>query len=145
MPDGTVASNEVFLSISAAKRVAEIRQMEGNDSLMLRLAVLGGGCSGFQYKFDLDESTNDDDHVFETDGTKLVIDDVSLGLLGGAVVDFKTDLGGSFFQVENPNASANCGCGASFCMKLERRAAREPRRSMRNMVDAFRGDNIHAI
>jgi iron-sulfur cluster insertion protein len=80
------------------------------------LGVLGGGCSGFQYKFDLDESTNDDDHVFETDGTKLVIDDVSLGLLGGAVVDFKTDLGGSFFQVENPNASANCGCGASFSL-----------------------------
>ena len=80
------------------------------------LSVLGGGCSGFQYKFDLDESTNDDDHVFETDGTKLVIDDVSLGLLGGAGVDFKTDLGGSFFQVENPNASANCGCGASFSL-----------------------------
>ena len=59
MADGTVTSDEVFLSISAAKRVAEIRQMEGNDDLMLRLAVLGGGCSGFQYKFDLDESTND--------------------------------------------------------------------------------------
>ena len=116
MPDGTVASNEVCLSISAAKRVAEIRQMEANDDLMLRLAVLGGGCSGFQYKFDLDESINDDDHVFETDGTKLVIDDVSLGLLGGAIVDFKTDLGGSFFQVQNPNASANCGCGASFSL-----------------------------
>ena len=116
MPDGTVASNEVCLSTSAAKRVAEIRQMEGNDDLMLRLAVLGGGCSGFQYKFDLDANTNDDDHVFETDGTKLVVDDVSLSLLGGAVVDFKTDLGGSFFQVENPNAAANCGCGASFSL-----------------------------
>ena len=116
MPDGTVASNEVCLSTSAAKRVAEIGRMEGNDDLMLRLAVLGGGCSGFQYKFDLDANTNDDDHVFETDGTKLVVDDVSLSLLGGAVVDFKTDLGGSFFQVENPNAAANCGCGASFSL-----------------------------
>ena len=116
MPDGTVANNEVCLSTSAAKRVAEIRQVEGNDDLMLRLAVLGGGCSGFQYKFDLDANTNDDDHVFETDGTKLVVDDVSLSLLGGAVVDFKTELGGSFFQVENPNASANCGCGASFSL-----------------------------
>ena len=116
MPDGSEAVNRVYLSASAAKRVAEIRQMEGNDDLMLRLEILGGGCSGFQYKFDLDENTNDDDHVFETNGTKLVVDDVSLGLLGGAVVNFKTELGGSFFQVENPNASANCGCGASFSL-----------------------------
>lgn len=116
MPDGAIASDEVRLSASAAKRVAEIRETEGNDALMLRLAVLGGGCSGFQYKFDLDEAASDDDHVFETDGAKLVIDGVSLGLLGGAVVDFKTDLGGSFFQVENPNAAANCGCGASFSL-----------------------------
>jgi len=114
MPDGAIPSEEVRLSESAAKRVSEIRDMEGNKALMLRLAVLGGGCSGFQYKFDLDDATNDDDHVFETDGTQLVIDDVSLGLLGGAVVDFKHDLGGAFFQVENPNATANCGCGASF-------------------------------
>jgi len=114
MPDGATASQEVRLSDSAAKRVAEIRAAEGNDALMLRLAVLGGGCSGFQYKFDLDETLNDDDHVFETGGTKLVIDEVSLGLLDGAVVDFKSDLGGSFFAVENPNAAANCGCGASF-------------------------------
>ena len=116
MPDGSATIKEVCLSTSAAKRVAEIGQMEGNDNLMLRLAVLGGGCSGFQYKFDLDENTNDDDHVFETNGTKLVVDDVSLGLLDGAIVNFKTDLGGSFFQVENPNASANCGCGASFSL-----------------------------
>lgn len=114
MPDLSAVDNEVRLSTSAAKRVVEIQEIEGNDALMLRLAVLGGGCSGFQYKFDLDETTNDDDHIFEMDGTKLVIDDVSLGLLGGAIVDFKTELGGSFFQVENPNASANCGCGASF-------------------------------
>ena len=114
MPDGTIASDEVRLSESAAKRVAEIGQTEGNSALMLRLAVLGGGCSGFQYKFDLDDAINDDDKVFETDGTKLVIDEVSLGLLGGALVDFKNDLGGSFFSVENPNAAANCGCGAAF-------------------------------
>ena len=114
MPNISVADNEVQLSASAAKRVAEIQEIEGNYGLMLRLAVLGGGCSGFQYKFDLDELTNDDDHIFEMSGKKLVIDEVSLGLLGGAIVDFKTDLGGSFFQVDNPNASANCGCGASF-------------------------------
>jgi len=114
MPDSSLTNNEVQLSANAAKRVAEIQKMEGNSALMLRLAVLGGGCSGFQYKFDLDETINEDDHIFEMAGTKLVIDEVSLELLGGAVVDFKTDLGGSFFQVDNPNASANCGCGASF-------------------------------
>ena len=114
MPDGTISTDSVTLSDSAAKRVAEIRTNEGNDALMLRLAVLGGGCSGFQYKFDLDDAVNDDDRIFENAGTKLVIDEVSLGLLGGAVVDFKNDLGGAFFSVENPNATANCGCGASF-------------------------------
>ena len=114
MPDLSVTKNDVKFSASAAKRVGEIQKIEGNESLMLRLAVLGGGCSGFQYKFDLDENTNNDDHIFEMSGKKLVIDEVSLELLGGAIVDFKTDLGGSFFQVENPNASANCGCGASF-------------------------------
>ena len=114
MPDGTEANSEVSLSDSAAKRVQQIRATEGNNALMLRLAVLGGGCSGFQYKFDLDDNLNDDDQVFENAGTKLVIDEVSLGLLGGAVIDYKTELGGAFFQVENPNATANCGCGASF-------------------------------
>ena len=114
MPDGTANSEHVTLSDSAAKRVAEIRAAEGNDALMLRLAVLGGGCSGFQYKFDLDDAVNDDDRLFENAGTKLVIDEVSLDLLGGAVIDFKSDLGGAFFSVENPNATANCGCGTSF-------------------------------
>ena len=106
--------NEVSLSDSAALRIIEIRNAEDNPSVMLRLAVLGGGCSGFQYKFDLDNNINEDDEVFENGASKLVIDKVSLELLGGSVIDFKEDLGGSFFSVENPNASANCGCGASF-------------------------------
>ena len=114
MPDGTVTDYGVRLSPSAARRVGEIQELEGNSSLMLRLEVLGGGCSGFQYKFELEETTNNGDHIFEMDGKKLIVDEVSLDLLDGAVVDFKTDLGGSFFQVQNPNASANCGCGASF-------------------------------
>ncbi|MAH83361.1 MAG: iron-sulfur cluster assembly accessory protein [Rhodospirillaceae bacterium TMED8] len=114
MPDGASQSNNVQLSANAAKRIGEICKSEGNLQLMLRLAVLGGGCSGFQYKFDLDDKVNDDDKIFENSGTKLVIDEVSLDLLEGAVVDFKEDLGGSFFAVENPNAAANCGCGASF-------------------------------
>ncbi len=107
-------SGEVRLSDSAAKRISELRAGEGNDALMLRLAVLGGGCSGFQYKFDLDDALNDDDRVFEHADAKLVVDTVSLELLDGAVIDFKNELGGSFFQVENPNATVNCGCGSSF-------------------------------
>ena len=114
MPDGTNPSPGVQLTDSAAKRIGEIRLAEGNSALMLRLAVLGGGCSGFQYKFELVDVLNDDDKVFENGDTKLIIDEVSMGLLEGAVVDFKEDLGGSFFAVANPNASANCGCGASF-------------------------------
>ncbi len=107
-------SGEVRLSDSAAKRIGELCASEGNDGLMLRLAVLGGGCSGFQYKFELDDALNDDDCVFAHADAKLVVDTVSLELLGGAVIDFKNDLGGSFFQVENPNATVNCGCGSSF-------------------------------
>jgi iron-sulfur cluster insertion protein len=116
MPDGAAPHPGVQLSDSAAKRITEIRESEGNAALMLRLAVLGGGCSGFQYKFDLDDTIKDDDRIFENGGIKLLVDDVSLGLLEGAVVDFKEDLGGSFFAVENPNAAANCGCGASFSL-----------------------------
>ena len=114
MPDGNVKSPNVQLTDNAARRIAEICDAEGNAVLMLRLAVLGGGCSGFQYKFNLDDTLNNDDQVFENGDTKLVIDEVSLGLLEGSVVDFKEDLGGRFFAVENPNAAANCGCGTSF-------------------------------
>jgi iron-sulfur cluster insertion protein len=114
MPDGATSISGVQLSDSAARRIAELRDSEGNAALMLRLAVLGGGCSGFQYKFDLDDAINDDDRIFENGDVKLVVDEVSLGLLEGSLVDFKEDLGGSFFAVENPNAAANCGCGASL-------------------------------
>jgi iron-sulfur cluster insertion protein len=114
MPDGTTPSPGVQLTDSAARRIGEIGVAEGKPGLMLRLAVLGGGCSGFQYKFELTDAVNDDDKIFMNGDTRLIVDEVSLGLLDGAVVDFKEDLGGSFFAVDNPNASANCGCGASF-------------------------------
>lgn len=81
---------------------------------MLRLAVEGGGCSGFQYKFDLAAGVDDDDAISETDGVKLVVDPVSLDLIAGSVVDFVESLGGAAFKVENPNAAAGCGCGSSF-------------------------------
>ena len=99
---------------SCAARVKALRETEGNDALMLRIAVSGGGCSGFQYGFNLDDRLADDDLTFEHAGVTVVIDETSLGLLEGSQVDYKTDLGGAFFQVSNPNATASCGCGSSF-------------------------------
>jgi len=115
MPDGTsIPATGLTLTDSCAKRIAVLQNMEGKPDLMLRVTVLGGGCSGFQYKFGLDDAVNDDDLTYELNDTKVVVDEVSLELLGGSVIDFKEDLGGSFFSIENPNATANCGCGASF-------------------------------
>ena len=105
---------EVSLSAAAARRIAQLIAAEGNPALMLRLAVSGGGCSGFQYGFSFDDARNEDDRLFERDGVKLVVDETSLDLLVGAEVDFVEDLVGSSFQVRNPNASSSCGCGSSF-------------------------------
>jgi iron-sulfur cluster insertion protein len=80
----------------------------------LRIAVSGGGCSGFQYGFTFDEEKNEDDVVFERDGVVVVVDEVSLDLLAGAEVDFVEDLMGASFQIKNPNAASSCGCGNSF-------------------------------
>ena len=81
---------------------------------MLRLSVEGGGCSGFQYKFDLAGAADEGDAISETDGVTLLVDPVSLDLVAGATVDYVESLGGSAFRVENPNAAAGCGCGSSF-------------------------------
>ncbi len=104
----------VSLSKSAAERVKVLAASEGNPSLMLRLAVSGGGCSGFSYGFSLDSETTSDDRIFEYHGAKLVIDDVSLDLLQGAEIDFVDDLMAASFRVTNPNATSTCGCGTSF-------------------------------
>lgn len=101
------------LSPSAAKRVAFIADKQGRPA-MLRLSVEGGGCSGFQYRYGLADGINEDDVVTETDGVKLVVDEISLELVQGGMVDFVESLGGSAFQVTNPNAASGCGCGASF-------------------------------
>lgn len=101
------------LTDSAAKRVAWIADKQAKPAI-LRLSVEGGGCSGFQYKFDLAEQPDGDDLVSETDGVRLVVDPVSLDLVSGSVVDFVESLGGAAFRVENPNAAAGCGCGSSF-------------------------------
>ena len=105
-------SNTLTLSESAAARIAKIAEKQGKPAV-LRLSVEGGGCSGFQYKFDLG-APESDDMVSETAGVKLVVDPVSLDLVAGSVVDFVESLSGAAFRVENPNAAAGCGCGSSF-------------------------------
>ncbi|RJX65490.1 iron-sulfur cluster insertion protein ErpA [Tsuneonella suprasediminis] len=103
----------LILTPTAAKRVAAIAQRQSKPAI-LRLSVEGGGCSGFQYKFDLSDDADADDSVSETDGVKLVVDPVSLDLVAGSTVDFVESLGGAAFRVENPQAAAGCGCGSSF-------------------------------
>ncbi|HEX4104967.1 MAG TPA: iron-sulfur cluster insertion protein ErpA [Rhizomicrobium sp.] len=103
----------VTVSPRAAKRIATILSGEGQGA-MLRLAVTGGGCSGFQYNFALDESRMDDDLFIEEGGAKILIDPVSLDFLAGAEIDFTDDLIGQAFKVNNPNATSSCGCGTSF-------------------------------
>jgi iron-sulfur cluster assembly accessory protein len=103
---------EIILTENAAKRVAWIAERQ-HRAAILRLAVDGGGCAGFTYKFELAEQA-DDDAVAEVDGVKLVVDPVSLDLVRGSAVDFVEDLGGAAFRVTNPNAQSGCGCGSSF-------------------------------
>lgn len=112
--DTLTPADGITMTESAAKRVRTLIEQEGKPDLMLRLTISGGGCSGFQYGFDLDGTVNDDDTVREFHGTKLVVDEASADLLGGAVVDYVEDLMGAAFVVKNPNATATCGCGTSF-------------------------------
>jgi iron-sulfur cluster assembly accessory protein len=109
----TLAANSVSLTPAAAARVRTIAERQGRAA-QLRLSVEGGGCSGFTYKFGMADSIDGDDIVTVTDGAELVVDTVSLDLLRGSLVDFVDNLGGSHFQVTNPNAAAGCGCGSSF-------------------------------
>lgn len=104
---------DVTLSSRAARRIAEILKSEAQP-MMLRLAVTGGGCSGFQYNFALDDTRTDDDLVIERDGAVVLIDPMSLDFLQGAEIDFTDDLIGAAFKVNNPNAQSSCGCGTSF-------------------------------
>jgi len=103
----------VTVSPSAAKRIAAILASEAGGT-MLRLAVTGGGCSGFQYNFALDETRMDEDLFIEQGGARILIDPVSLDFLAGAEIDFTDGLIGQAFKVNNPNATASCGCGTSF-------------------------------
>ncbi len=103
------------VSERAARRIAEIVAGEVPGT-MLRIAVEGGGCSGFQYKFDLTADTATDDIIIEKSGAKVLIDPVSIGYLAGSEIDFVDDLIGASFKIQNPNATASCGCGTSFSM-----------------------------
>jgi iron-sulfur cluster assembly accessory protein len=107
-----VSEPDIILTQNAAKRVAWIAERQSRPAI-LRLAVDGGGCAGFTYKFELG-TPESDDTITETDGVKLVVDPVSLDLVRGSAVDFVEDLGGSAFRVTNPNAQSGCGCGSSF-------------------------------
>ena len=103
----------IDITPSAAKRVAAIAARQGKPAI-LRLAVDGGGCAGFQYKFDLADAVASEDEVATRDGVTLVVDPISLDLVRGSAVDFVESLGGAAFRVTNPNAASGCGCGSSF-------------------------------
>ena len=108
-----MSTAEVTLSPAAAERIRAIGAAEGRP-VMLRVAVEGGGCSGFQYQFDLVEAAQPDDLMVERDGAAALVDVVSLALLKGSEIDFVDELAGAEFRVRNPNAKSSCGCGVSF-------------------------------
>ena len=104
---------------SAAARINQIKAQERKADLRFRVAVKGGGCSGFQYEYTLDESAPAaTDTIIKKEGAELVVDDVSLGILRGSTLDFAEDLASAGFEIKNPNATAKCGCGNSFSVAL---------------------------
>ncbi|MBZ6074776.1 iron-sulfur cluster insertion protein ErpA [Microvirga puerhi] len=106
---------EITLTSSAARRINEIMAAEPVGS-MLRISVNGGGCSGFQYAFDVETRRQDDDLLVERDGAAVLVDQVSIQYMDGSVIDFVDDLIGQSFKIENPHATASCGCGTSFSL-----------------------------
>src|SRR3979409_365817 len=107
------ASASAPLPERAARRIVEILREDASHG-MLRVAVTGGGCSGFQYDFCLDDARGEDDLVIARDGAMVLIDPVSLGFLKGAEIDFADEMIGAAFRITNPNATSSCGCGTSF-------------------------------
>ena len=116
MPDGQIDTTEkvVTLSDSAVERLKVLGDEPEHAGLMLRVAVGGGGCSGFQYSFTFDDEINDDDKVIEKNGISVIIDEMSWGFLAGSEIGYKQELIGAYFSIENPNAASTCGCGTSF-------------------------------
>ena len=105
---------KVTLTSAAAAKVAELIAKEGDESLALRLGVRPGGCSGFSYQLELDTTIDEGDVVNEFDGVRLVVDGKSMGMVGGAEIDYRDTLQGAGFHVNNPNVTHSCGCGNSF-------------------------------
>ena len=110
----TSAASPLDFTTAAAGKVAELIEEEANDELKLRVYVQGGGCSGFQYGFTFDEEQQEDDTAVDRDGVRLLVDPMSFQYLIGAKIDYKDDLDGARFIINNPNASTTCGCGSSF-------------------------------
>jgi len=105
----------INLTENAAQKISRLIEAESSSvPMMFRITVSGGGCSGFQYGFSLDNKQNEDDQVFEEHGVKVVVDDASLALLEGVQIDYVEELIGASFQIKNPNAASSCGCGNSF-------------------------------
>lgn len=116
MSEEAIIESPVIFSESAAQKVKELIEEEGNPRLNLRVYVTGGGCSGFQYGFAFDESINEDDTRIEKSGVTLVIDAMSFQYLVGAEINYEDGLEGARFLIKNPNATNTCGCGSSFSM-----------------------------
>ena len=110
----TEATSPLIFTDSAANKVRQLIEDEGNDDLMLRVFVTGGGCSGFQYGFTFEENEQDGDTKVEKGGVTLLVDPMSFQYLMGAEIDYKEDLSGAQFVIRNPNATTTCGCGSSF-------------------------------
>ncbi len=108
------AASPLDFTSAAAHKVAELIREEANEELKLRVYVQGGGCSGFQYGFTFDEEQLEDDTSVDTDGVRLLVDPMSFQYLIGAKIDYKDDLDGARFIINNPNATTTCGCGSSF-------------------------------
>jgi len=104
----------ITLTENAVNKINELLLEENNPSIKLRTFVQGGGCSGMQYGFTFDESQNDDDFVVSAHGVEILVDSMSMQYLQGAKIDYKEDLMGSSFSIDNPNAQTSCGCGSSF-------------------------------
>jgi iron-sulfur cluster assembly accessory protein len=107
--------SNVTVTERAARQIGQILSREAPGT-MLRISVEGGGCSGFQYKFDMDRAQAPDDVLLQRDGAAVLIDSVSLGYLAGSEIDFVDDLMGAAFRINNPKATASCGCGTSFAL-----------------------------
>lgn len=110
---------QITITPQAAAQINKLRALKNDPDLKFRIMVLGGGCSGFQYKFEFDKEQNPWDLVFTLDGATVLVDDLSIGFIKDSELHYEKDLSGARFVVQNPNAASGCGCGVSFSMKMD--------------------------